>query len=185
MTDLSTPRGIGTLSEQSDDLLKQSELLVALQLVDAPAEDAFDKFTRLVVLALNTPVALVCVVEEGRDRQYFKSEIGLESTWAKLRQTPLTHSFCQYVKRDNQPMIITDALNDPRVRDNLAVPDLGIKAYLGVPFHDCHGHPIGALCAIDTESRRWSENCVRVMTEIAACVTDQVRLRIALRQYHW
>ncbi len=32
-----------------------------------------------------------------RDRQFFKSSIGLKEPWARSRQIPLLHSFCQHV----------------------------------------------------------------------------------------
>ena len=47
-----------------------------------------------------------------------------------------------------------DAENDPRVCHNLAIPDLGVKAYLGVPLTLPSGHIIGSLCAIDTAPAR-------------------------------
>jgi Histidine kinase-, DNA gyrase B-, and HSP90-like ATPase len=53
-------------------------------------EEAFDRFTRLASVILNTPVLLVSLVD--RDRQFFKSSIGLKEPWASSRQTPLSHS---------------------------------------------------------------------------------------------
>ncbi len=129
-------------------------------------------------------MALVSFVEEDRDRQYFKSEIGLEGTWKKARQTPLSHSFCQYVKRDNRPLVVKRALDDARVCDNLAIRDLGVCAYLGVPVHGPNGGALGALCAIDANERDWSRCDVDGMTDLAACVTDQIRLRAALMRVH-
>ena len=157
-------------------------VLMTLQLVDSPMEEAFDKFTRLVVSFLRVPVALVSFVEESRDRQYFKSQIGLTGTWAKKRQTPLSHSFCQYVKRDNRPLIIEHAPDDVRVCGNLAIPDLGVRAYLGVPIHGPGGSALGALCAIDSQRRAWSQADVDGMVDLAACVTDQIALRAALHR---
>ena len=72
--------------------------LAALQasgLLDSPPEAAFDRLTHLAVLLLNAPVALVSLVDDRR--QFFKSQVGLAEPWASARETPLTHSFCQYV----------------------------------------------------------------------------------------
>lgn len=151
-----------------------------LGIVDAPASEAYDKFTRLITSVINVPVALVSIVQEELDRQFFTSHIGLEPEWAAMRQTPLSHSFCQLVKRDNRPLIVEDAPEDTRVCDNLAIPDLGVRAYLGVPINDPNGKPMGALCAIDGEPRRWSEQDLAIMTDLAHCVDDQTRLRSAL-----
>jgi GAF domain-containing protein len=159
-------------------------VLDTLSLVDSPPEDAFDKFTRLVRRFIEVPVALVSFVEEEKDRQYFKSEIGLTGIWADLRQTPLSHSFCQYVKRDNKPLVVEDAPEDSRVCDNLAIPDLGVRAYIGVPIHGPDGAALGALCAIDGTPRIWDEGDLDIMVDLAACVTDQIRLRDALLRSH-
>ena len=157
-------------------------VLAALRLVDSPVEEAFDKYTRLVTQFFNVPVALVSFVEEEKDRQYFKSQIGLTGKWAKSRQTPLSHSFCQYVKRDNRPLIIENAPQDVRVCGNLAIPDLGVRAYLGVPVHCPDGKALGALCAINTQVRSWDQADVDGMVDLAACVSDQIALRAALHR---
>lgn len=157
-------------------------VLYKLGLVDAPPEESFDKFTRLVTNALDVPVALVSFVEEDRDRQFFKSQIGLSGHWAEDRQTPLSHSFCQYVKRDNKPLIIENAHEDTRVCGNLAIPDLGVRAYLGVPIHDPDNMALGALCAIEAKPRVWDKSDVDFMVDLASCVTDQIKLRAALRR---
>ena len=70
---------------------------------------------------------------------------------------------------------------DSRVCDNLAIPDLGVRAYLGVPIHDPKGATLGALCAIDSKPRVWEKFDVEFMTDLASCVNDQISLRDALR----
>lgn len=156
-----------------------SRVLETLGLVDAEPEEAFDRFSRLVRCTLRVPVALVTFVEESRGRQYFKSQIGLTCPSSISRQTPLSHSFCQIVKREDAPLVVPYAPEDERVCDNLALTDLGVRAYLGVPFHDWTGAPLGALAAIDTRRNDWQPEHLRIMESIAACVTDQIRLRYA------
>lgn len=153
------------------------DFYLRLGLIDAAVEPAFDRFTRLVSHMLKVPVALLSFVQEDKDRQFFKSQVGLDGKWAADRCTPLSHSFCQYVKRDNRPLIVEDAPKDARVCGNLAIPDLGVKAYLGVPVHAADGSALGALCAIDSQPRTWYQADVAVMLELAACVSAQIRLR--------
>lgn len=129
----------------------------------------------MVTRLLGVPVALVSLVDE--QRQFFKSQQGLGGWAAETRQTPLTHSFCQYVVIDETPLIVTDAENDPRVCDNLAIPDLGVKSYLGVPLTLPSGHVIGSLCAIDTKPREWSSSDLATMGDIAAVAMSEISLR--------
>ena len=42
-------------------------------------------------------------------------------------------------------MIVSDARKDERLLDNLAIRDLGVIAYLGVPLITHEGHAVGTL----------------------------------------
>jgi len=130
------------------------EALKRTRLLDTPPEEAFDRLTRLVCRLLGAPVALVSLVEA--DRQFFKSVVGLPQPWALLRETSLLHSFCQHVVATAAPLLVQDARGHPLVADNLAVPDLGVLAYLGMPLATADGRVLGSLCAIDTQPRDWT-----------------------------
>src|SRR3954464_15206025 len=64
-------------------------------LLDTPAEEAFDRLTRLATRVLHIPISIISLVDD--DRQFFKSCLGLPEPWASDRETPLSHSFCQYI----------------------------------------------------------------------------------------
>jgi GAF domain-containing protein len=145
--------------------------------LDAVADPAFDRFAEMVRVVLRVPVALVTLV--GADRQYFPGACGLGEPWQAARQTPLSHSFCQHVVVSGEPLIVTDARLDPRVRDNLAIDDLGVVGYAGMPLTDANGEVLGSLCAIDTEPRAWTAAELSLLTELAASCSDSLRLRIS------
>jgi two-component sensor histidine kinase len=160
------------------DPLRNPERLAALadtHLPDSAAEEAFDRLTRMVTRLLGVPVSLVSLVDDRR--QFFKSQHGLEGPVSVERQTPLSHSFCQHVVIAQAPLIVTDAESDPRVSDNPAVPDLGVRAYLGVPLTLPSGHVIGSLCAIDTTPRQWSDADLKSMSDVAEIVMSEIGLR--------
>ena len=54
-------------------------------------------------------------------------------------------------------------------------------AYLGVPIHDPHGRAIGALCAIDSSPKKWTDEDLATLEKLALCVDDAIRLRSALK----
>ncbi|KZY30633.1 hypothetical protein A3731_24720 [Roseovarius sp. HI0049] len=159
-----------------------AQTLHALELVDSPPEEVFDKFTRLVARVMSVPVSLVSIVDEAHDRQFFKSALGLTGDYAERRETPLSHSFCRLVTRDNRPLVVEHAPSDARVCDNHAVPEFGVRAYLGVPIHGPGARPVGALCAVDMVRRTWREEDVDVMVDIGACVSDLIRLRAMIER---
>src|SRR4026209_1114821 len=100
-------------------------------LLDSPSEEPFDRLTRLATRLCKTPVGLVSMVD--RDRQFFKSAVGLPEPWHTRRGPPLGHSFCkQCVAWATEPLVVRDARKDATFRDNPAVQELGIVAYAGV-----------------------------------------------------
>jgi hypothetical protein len=144
-------------------------------LLDSPPEESFDRLARLAARVVNAPVALVSAVD--KDRQFFKSCLGLPEPWSSERQTPLSHSFCQHVVATREPIVISDAREDERLRDNLAIRDLAVIAYLGVPLITREGHAVGTLCVIDHEPRIWKSDEIDLVTDVAAAVVTEITLR--------
>jgi GAF domain-containing protein len=147
-----------------------------LSLLDTPAEEAFDRFTRLATAILDVPVSLVTLIDE--DRQFFKSCIGVPEPWASAQETPLTHSFCQHAVAARTPLIIDDAREFPLVRDNLAIPDLHVVAYLGIPLITSDGQAIGSFCVIDTKPRGWTDREIGIVSDLASAVLTEIELRL-------
>ncbi|GAB7038425.1 hypothetical protein JCM9533A_22750 [Catenuloplanes niger JCM 9533] len=145
--------------------------------LDAVADPTFDRFAAMVRTVLRVPVALVSLVSD--DRQFFPGACGLGEPWAGRRQTPLSHSFCQHVVAASEPLVVVDARTDPRVRGNLAIEDLGVIGYAGMPLTDSDGQVLGSLCAIDHEPRHWTDAELSLLADLAAACSDSLRLRIA------
>ena len=57
------------------------------------------------------------------------SKQGLASDWAIDRQTPLSHTFCQYVVIDRKPLMVEDTRLDPVLRDTPASREGNVIAY--------------------------------------------------------
>jgi signal transduction histidine kinase len=151
------------------------EALRRLALLDSPPQAGFDRLTRLVRQALRVPVALVSLVDA--ERQFFLSADGLPEPWATARETPLSHSFCQQVVMTRAPFRVEDAVEHALVRDNLAIANLGVVAYLGQPLMTAEGHVLGALCAIDTRKRAWTADEENALADLAAIASNELALR--------
>lgn len=154
------------------------ERLAALcrtELLDAPAEEAFDRLTRIACRALGAPVAIVSLVDDHR--QFFLSECGLPDSVAAARETPLTHSFCQHVVNSGQSLVVPDSLKHPVLQNNPAVRDLNVASYLGIPLKTADGFVVGSFAVIDSEVHNWNEEDFSVLWDIAACASSQIQLR--------
>lgn len=141
------------------------------------ADERMEWFAERVRRWLAVPVSLVSLVRA--DEQVFPGAAGLGEPWASARRTPLTHSFCQHVVTTGRPLVIPDARADPLVAENLAVRDLGVVAYAGMPLTDADGHVLGSLCAIDQVPRAWSPRELDVLADLAAACSTELRLRLA------
>ncbi len=162
----------------AETVLRREARLDALRrtgLLDTPPEEVFDRLSRLARRLLGAPVILVSLVDS--DRQFFKSAIGLPEAWATRRETPLSHSFCQHVVASGAPLRVEDARQHPLVRDNLAVSEIGVVAYLGVPLATADGEVLGSLCAIDTAPRDWSAEDAATLRDLAGLAMSEVSLR--------
>ncbi len=153
-------------------------LLHALDLLDTPAEPIFDRITRLVAKILKVPIALVSLVDT--DRQWFKSQVGLE-----VNETPRDIAFCAHAIAQTEPMIVQDTLEDVRFKDNpLVTENPNIRFYAGVPLRTSKGLAIGTLCAVDTIPRFLSAEEIGVLVDLADLASKEVQLRESTVFFH-
>jgi GAF domain-containing protein len=148
------------------------------RILDTPREEEFDRITRLAARATSSPIALLTFVDDRR--QWFKSSFGLNEPWATRRETPLSHSLCQYVVVNRKVVAIPDTRLDRLMRDNLAVPELGVVAYLGAPLIDSEGSALGSLAVIDTKPRAWRPDEISIVEDCAQIAILEVQRRVAI-----
>jgi hypothetical protein len=141
-------------------------------LLDSPLQENFDRHARIASEALDAPVALVSLIDE--ERQFFQSCIGLPEPWQSERETPLSHSFCQHAVASREPLIVDDAREHPVLKDNLAIRDLRVIAYAGIPLIARDGQALGTLCTIDDHPRHWTKHQVGLLKDIAESVTREI-----------
>jgi PAS domain S-box-containing protein len=147
------------------------EDLKSLNLLDTLPEKDYDNIVELAATICKVPIALISLVD--KDRQWFKSKIGLEAS-----QTSREVAFCSHAILQEHPFIIEDALSDERFFDNpLVTEGIQIRFYAGVPLISPKGYPLGTLCVIDTESQKLNEAQVRALQLLCAQLTRLLELR--------
>lgn len=146
----------------------------ATHLVDTPAEECFDRYTRLAKKVLGTDIAIVSLVLG--DRQFYKSCLGLPEPFNSDRSSPIDVSLCKVGVERGTTVIIRDGPNDPFFRDFIAVKELHLHSYMGVPFFDDSAQALGTLCVANYEARDWSEDDIEALTTLAQAVSHEVLL---------
>jgi PAS domain S-box-containing protein len=145
-------------------------------LLDTPAEERFDRITRLAQRMFGTQIALVSLVDA--DRQWFKSRQGLDAC-----ETGRDISFCGHAILNKEIFHVADARLDPRFSGNpLVLGPPNIRFYAGAPLTTADGYRIGTLCIIDDKPRQLTTAEMAALRDLADCVESEVNRRHEERQ---
>ncbi len=152
----------------------EEERLAALHrydILDTPMEEAFDDITRLAARICEAPIAVINLVD--RDRQFFKSEIGLG-----VRETPLDVSLCAHAILQPGLFIVPDTHKDERFAGNPLVTGAPyLRFYAGALLETPDGHALGTLCVLDYTPRDLSGGQKDALAALARQVMTQMELR--------
>jgi serine phosphatase RsbU (regulator of sigma subunit) len=148
------------------------------RLLDTVPDEPFDRLARLAAALLDTPLAFVTIVDDTRS--YWKSAIGIEELGIVDRNQSIPDSFCQYIVATGERLIVGDAANDPRTRDNPSVLGHGVAAWAGFPLVAPTGEVLGSFCVVDMRTRDWSDQDIHILQTLSAAATGEVALRMAL-----
>lgn len=144
------------------------QVLLSLNILDTPAEERFDRITRLAARLFDVPIALVTLVDAHR--QWFKSRHGYNA-----EQTDRSISFCSHAIERDEVMVIEDARLDPRFADNPQVSaEAGVRFYAGCPLAAPDGSRIGTLCVVDRIPRSFSAEQVDALRDLANIVANEL-----------
>ncbi len=162
--------------EETGRLLDPARLaaVAATGLLDTSPEEPFDRLTRLAARFLDAPLSQVNLVD---DRRQFSKSCVAPPWWPEGRDTPLPDSFCKWAVVSREPVVVEDARADLRLADTGTVTEKGLISYLGIPLRTSAGYVVGALCVAGFEPRRWTEDQVSILADLAASVVTEVELR--------
>ena len=153
--------------------------LHAYKILDTLAEQAYDDLTYLAAQICDAPIALISLVD--RDRQWFKSRVGLDA-----EETSRKVSFCAHaIHHPGELLEVEDALEDQRFAGNpLVTGDPHIRFYAGMPIVDAAGLALGTLCVIDRKPRVLKQAQRRSLKALSRQVMAQIRLSSELAVSH-
>ncbi len=141
--------------------------LRGLGILDTEAEPLFDALTKAAALAVGVPIALVTLVDS--ERQWFKSNIGLDGT----TQTPRDVAFCSYTILEDDVFVVPDATVDPRfTRNPLVTGNPEIRFYAGAPITLKDGLRMGALCVIDRKPHEFTSTQAAILKQLARAAAE-------------
>jgi GAF domain-containing protein len=150
-----------------NDVKAEARRLMTLKsynILDSASECHFDELTKEAQDYFKIPVAVVTLVDIGR--QWFKSVQGFPAT-----ETPRCVSFCQHVVKRKErlgPMVIEDATKDERFKNNpLVSGPPNVTFYAGAPLRTPEGETLGSFCIMDFKPRKLTTAEIRRLEDFA------------------
>ncbi|WP_274050216.1 EAL domain-containing protein [Thalassomonas haliotis] len=142
--------------------------LQALNILDTPPEERFDRITRIAMQVFDVPFAMVSLVDANR--LWFKSSPGFY-----LTETSRSQSLCGYTILTDQVLMVEDTLLDRRSADKPWVVEAPhLRFYAGIAIKDNQGFNIGTLSILDHRPRTLTPEQIAILTELAKVAESEV-----------
>ncbi len=165
------------MEDISDAERQRLATLRRYRILDTPADEGFDRLTRVARALMDAPMAMVSLTDH--DRQWFKSRTGL-----RQHQSPRSEAFCPYAVVARDVVHVPDATADERFADLPIVRgDPGVRFYCGAPLFAADGTVPGTLCVLDTRPRHdITDAQIDRLRDLAAAVSDYMEYRHGLER---
>ncbi len=146
------------------------QALLSLNILDTPQEEQYNNITQLASDLFDVPIALVSLVDE--DRQWFKSNCGLEG----VSETEREVAFCHHAILASDVMVVEDATKDERFANNpLVTGSPHIRFYAGAPLITDEGHALGTLCIIGHEAKVFGVAERKRLARLASTIMSMIK----------
>jgi PAS domain S-box-containing protein len=149
--------------------------LLDFEILDTLPDPDLDSLVALASSILDVPICLISLVDH--DRQWFKAKLGLEAC-----ETDRQSAFCAHAILEDEPLLVENALEDPRFANNpLVLGPPNIRSYFGFPLVVGPELRLGTLCAIDVRPRTITDQQITQMKALAKLVVNQMKMMRSAR----
>lgn len=146
--------------------------LRSYRILDTSPQRSYDDLSRLAAQLCGAPIGMISLIDESR--QWFKSRTGIAAA-----ETPRALAFCAHAILGTDLMVVPDALEDPRFRDNpLVRGEEHVRFYAGAPLLTPDRDAIGTLCVLDTVPR----DLIPEQQDALRILSRQVMVQLELRR---
>ena len=159
------------LITDTDEEDRRLKALAEYRILGTEPESCYDDITQIAARTCQVPISLMTLVD--KDRQWFKSKVGFQTS-----ETRRDWSFCTHAIKENNPLIVHDAYQDKRFINNpLVTGDPKIRFYAGFPLKNNDGNKLGTLCVIDRKPGTLDKEQCSIMELLAKQIVSFLELR--------
>lgn len=155
---------------------ERQEKLRSYEILDGLPDESYDRIVRLAANLFEAPIAAISLIED--DRQWFKAQIGIKSSFLERGSSFCAHAICQ-----DDVFVIEDATQDPRFAENPFVNGKqGLRFYAGAPLRTGSGLNLGTLAVLDTKPRSVSDKEKHSLADMAAMVIEAMDMQLLINR---
>lgn len=143
----------------------------SLGLLDGGREPPFDRVARLAARSVRTRVALLVFL--GDQRAVVRGAANLSEPLCN--HGPAPHTAVLAVVEADEPVVVCSV--ETHGLEDAGLTALGGQAWVGVPVRDRPGRVLGALLAVDSVPRRWTDEDVQALEDAALALLPELEAR--------
>lgn len=147
-----------------------------LGLLMGPPVKSFDFVVSLASRVLHTPDVALMMVDVENGSVFLRASVGFDQVSFPMFGYPYCGSIAAKICETNSSLQNSDVSNS-NLANAVEAEFLGADSYLGTPVHDPAGAPVGALIALHTKSRAWTNTQVEALEKFAYLASQQIMLK--------
>lgn len=148
--------------------------LYSMRILDTPAEEFYDRMTRLGQQVFSVETTLISLVDTNR--QWFKSMVGFHTQETHRNLSFCAHAINTDIQTDEDQRIfeVCDAQLDSRFSDNpLVTGEPVIRFYIAYILQSSNQKNVGTYCLIDSKPRNFSAKERLMLVDLGALIQDK------------
>ncbi|MBW4460794.1 MAG: GAF domain-containing sensor histidine kinase [Nodosilinea sp. WJT8-NPBG4] len=138
---------------------RRSQAIATLELSSPSSIPAWEEAVQMAARFLGVPIAVITLADSQTEyvrAAYGLSSLGVGNPLSQQRQLPLVDGFGVYILDSEQPLLVSDTLENPVLAQSNLVMTYGVRAYGGVPLMTGQGTCIGTLAVMDVQPRAFT-----------------------------
>ena len=141
---------------------------------DITSKNELQEMVELASYICQTSMAMINLIDH--QTQHIRFKVGI-----KLSQLQKEDTFCQYIKNEDDLLVIPDALKDQRFYDNILVVNSPfVRFYAGLSLVTLDGLTIGSLCVLGNRAKELTASQKQRLKVLSRRIVEIIEMEYGL-----